>query len=145
MPVAEEFDRSYRFTVAIEGVPVPSVREVSGLSYWVDRGAPNGHGGNESAAPQNTSRAKVGQFTVTRELTPSTVVSDWLNERLKSDERGALRTVSIELFDYENSIIRSFTFRDCWLSSVEFSPFRSGASDQLVESFTACFAESEVA
>jgi phage tail-like protein len=144
MPVAEEFDRSYTFKVAIDGVPVPSVTEVSGLSYWLDWVAPNGRADNERAALQTTGRAKVGEFTVTRRLTESTVVSDWLNERLKSDESGALRTASIELFDYENSNIKTFTFRDCWLRSIEFSPFMSGASDQPVERFTVFFAESEV-
>jgi len=144
MPIAEEFDPSYRFTVAIDGVPVPSVTEISGLSYGLDRVAPNGRADNDRATLQTTGRAKVGEFTVTRGFTQSTVLSDWLNERLKSDERGALRTASIELLDYENIIIKTFTFRDCWLQSVEFGPFRSGASDLPVERFTVCFAESEV-
>ena len=144
LPVAEEFERSYAFRVAIDGVPVPSVTEVSGLSYWLDPVATNGRSDTEPGARQTTGRAKVGEFTVTRGLTQSTAVSGWLNERLKSDESGVFRTVSIELFDYENSVIKTFTFRDCWLRSVEYSPFISGASDQPVERFTVSFAESEV-
>lgn len=144
MPLAEEFDRSYRVTVTIDGVSVPSVTEVSGLSYEFDRAAPKGPTDKQREARQATGRAKVGEFTVTRGLTPSTVVSDWLNERMKSDERGALRTASIELLDHENNIIRTFTFRGCWLQSVEFSPFRSGSSDQPFERFTVCFPEFEV-
>ena len=145
MPVVEEFERSYAFTVAIDGVPVPSVTEISGLSYWLDPVAPNGRADNERGALQTAGRAKVGAFTVTRGLTQSTAVSDWLNERLKSDESGATRSISIELFDYEHNIIKTFTFWDCWLQSVEYSPFIPGASDQPVERFTVSFAVAEVA
>ncbi len=147
MALADEFDSSpaYAFKVTIDGIELPKVTEVSGLKNEVDKiELKQQLADGKYVARQLIGRAKTGEFTVTRGLTDSKTVSDWLNVVMKGDVAGARKTASIELLDYEGGTIKKYEFRNCWVRSVEVNSLKAGATEQATEKFTVCFDESEV-
>lgn len=147
MALADSFDSSpaYAFKVTIDGIELPKVTEVSGLKNEVDKiELKQQLADGKYVARQLIGRAKTGEFTVTRGLTDSKTVSDWLNVVMKGDVAGARKTASVELLDYEGSVIKKYEFRNCWVRSVEINSLKAGATEQATEKFTVCFDESEV-
>jgi phage tail-like protein len=147
MALADSFDSSpaYAFKVTIDGIELPKVTEVSGLKNEVDKiELKQQLADGKYVARQLIGRAKTGEFTVTRGLTDSKTVSDWLNVVMKGDVAGARKTASVELLDYEGGVIKKYEFRNCWVRSVEINSLKAGATEQATEKFTICFDESEV-
>jgi len=147
MALADAFDSSpaYAFKVTIDGIELPKVTEVSGLKNEVDKiELKQQLADGKYVARQLIGRAKTGEFTVTRGLTDSRTVTDWLNVVMKGDVAGARKTASIELLDYEGGTIKKYEFRNCWVRSVEVNSLKAGATEQATEKFTVCFDESEV-
>jgi phage tail-like protein len=147
MALADAFDSSpaYAFKVTIDGIELPKVTEVSGLKNEVDKIEMKQQlADGKYVARQLIGRAKTGEFTVTRGLTDSKTVTDWLNVVMKGDVAGARKTASIELLDYEGGTIKKYEFRNCWVRSVEVNSLKAGATEQATEKFTVCFDESEV-
>ncbi len=147
MALADAFDSSpaYAFKVTIDGIELPKVTEVSGLKNEVDKiELKQQLADGKYVARQLIGRAKTGEFTVTRGLTDSRTVTDWLNVVMKGDVAGARKTASIELLDYEGGTIKKYEFRNCWVRSVEVNSLKAGATEQATEKFTVCFDEAEV-
>jgi len=147
MALADAFDSSpaYAFKVTIDGIELPKVTEVSGLKSEVDKiELKQQLADGKYVARQLIGRAKTGEFTVTRGLTDSSTVTDWLNVVMKGDVAGARKTAAIELLDYQGGVIKKYEFRNCWVRSVEVNSLKAGATEQATEKFTVCFDESEV-
>lgn len=147
MALADSFDSSpaYAFKVTIDGIELPKVTEVSGLKQEIDKiELKQQLADGKYVARQLIGRAKTGEFTVTRGLTESKTVSDWLNVVMKGDVAGARKTATVELLDYEGGTIKKYEFRNCWVRSVEINSLKAGATEQATEKFTVCFDESEV-
>ncbi|ANJ25705.1 phage tail protein [Agromyces aureus] len=147
MALADPFDSSpaYAFKVTIDGIELPKVTEVSGLKNEVDKiELKQQLADGKYVARQLIGRAKTGEFTVTRGLTDSKTISDWLGVVMKGDVAGARKTASVELLDYAGATIKKYEFRNCWVRSVEVNSLKAGATEQATEKFTVCFDESEV-
>ena len=147
MALADSFDSSpaYAFKVTIDGIEIPKVTEVSGLKNEVDKiELKQQLADGKYVARQLIGRAKTGEFTVTRGLTESKTISDWLKVVMQGDVAGARKTASVELLDYEGSTLKKYDFRNCWVRSVEINSLQAGAPEQATEKFTVCFDESEV-
>ena len=147
MALADSFDSSpaYAFKVTIDGIEIPKVTEVSGLKNEVDKiELKQQLADGKYVARQLIGRAKTGEFTVTRGLTESKTISDWLKVVMQGDVAGARKTASVELLDYEGSTLKKYDFRNCWVRSVEINSLKAGATEQATEKFTICFDESEV-
>lgn len=147
MALADSFDSSpaYAFKVTIDGIEIPKVTEVSGLKNEVDKiELKQQLADGKYVARQLIGRAKTGEFTVTRGLTESKTISDWLKVVMNGDVAGARKNASVELLDYEGSTLKKYEFRNCWVRSVEINSLKAGATEQATEKFTVCFDESEV-
>jgi phage tail-like protein len=147
MPLADSFDSSpaYAFKVTIDGIEIPKVTEVGGLKNEVDKiELKQQLADGKYVARQLIGRAKTGEFTVTRGLTDSKTISDWLKVGMQGDVAGARKTASVELLDYEGGTLKKYEFRNCWVRSVEINSLKAGATEQATEKFTVCFDESEV-
>ena len=147
MALADSFDSSpaYAFKVTIDGIEIPKVTEVSGLKNEVDKiELKQQLADGKYVARQLIGRAKTGEFTVTRGLTDSKTISDWLKVVMKGDVAGARKNASVELLDYEGSTLKKYEFRNCWVRVVEINSLKAGATEQATEKFTVCFDESEV-
>ncbi len=147
MALADSFDSSpaYAFKVTIDGIEIPKVTEVSGLKNEVDKiELKQQLADGKYVARQLIGRAKTGEFTVTRGLTESKTISDWLKVVMKGDVAGARKNAVVELLDYEGSTLKKYEFRNCWVRVVEINSLKAGATEQATEKFTVCFDESEV-
>lgn len=147
MALADSFDSSpaYAFKVTIDGIEIPKVTEVSGLKNEVDKiELKQQLADGKYVARQLIGRAKTGEFTVTRGLTDSKTISDWLKVVMKGDVAGARKNASVELLDYEGGTLKKYEFRNCWVRVVEINSLKAGATEQVTEKFTVCFDESEV-
>ncbi|MFE5409434.1 phage tail protein [Microbacterium sp. NPDC056569] len=147
MALADSFDSSpaYAFKVTIDGIEIPKVTEVSGLKNEVDKiELKQQLSDGKYVARQLIGRAKTGEFTVTRGLTESKTISDWLKVVMQGDVAGARKTASVELLDYQGDSLKKYEFRNCWVRSVEINSLKAGATEQATEKFTICFDESEV-
>jgi phage tail-like protein len=133
------------FIVKIDGIAIPKVTEVSGLKNEVDKiELKQQTEGGKYVVRQLIGRPKAGEFTVTRGLTDSKTVSDWLKSVSQGDVKGARKTASVELLDYEGSPIKTYNFVNCWVRSVEIGTLKAGATETATEKFTVCYDESSV-
>ena len=109
MPLPDQMDMAtaYSFSVKIDGVEVPYVIEVSGLKSEVDmvtyqEQAQDG----KYVSRQVMGRPKPGQFTVTRGLTDSTTVTEWLKAVMQGDLAGARKTAEVAVYSSDNSPVK---------------------------------------
>ncbi|MCK6067917.1 MULTISPECIES: phage tail protein [Microbacterium] len=134
------------FTVTIDGIEIPKVVEVSGLKTEVDKiELKQQTKDGKYIVRQLIGRPKAGQFTVTRGLTDSKTVTDWLKVVMEGDVAGARKTASVALLDYKGETIKTYNFVNCWVQSVELNSLKAGATEQATEKFTVCYDESSVA
>jgi phage tail-like protein len=132
--------------VKIDGVQVPKVMEVSGVKNEVDKiEMKQQTDDGKYVVRQLIGRQKPGEFTVTRGLTDSKTVTDWLKTVMEGDVTGARKTASVELLDYKGQTIKTYNFVNCWVRSVEVGSLKAGAAEQATEKFTVCFDEATVA
>ncbi|WP_435768424.1 phage tail protein [Nocardioides sp. SYSU DS0651] len=144
MPLADALDSSpaYSFKVTIDGIQVPKVNQVSGLKQEVDKiELKQQTSDGKYVVRQLVGRPKPGEFTVTRGLTDSKTVTDWLSTVSKGDVAGSRKTASVVLLDYAGAPIKTYNFTNCWVRSVEVNELKAGASEQATEKFTVCFDE----
>ncbi|PZS24657.1 MAG: hypothetical protein DLM58_24220 [Pseudonocardiales bacterium] len=133
------------FIVKIDGIAIPKVTEVSGLKNEVDKiELKQQTEGGKYVVRQLIGRPKAGEFTVTRGLTDSKTVSDWLKSVAQGDVKGARKTASVELLDYMGAPIKTYNFVNCWVRSVEIGTLKAGATETATEKFTVCYDESNV-
>lgn len=133
------------FTVTIDGIEIPKVVEVSGLKSEVDKiELKQQTKDGKYIVRQLIGRPKAGQFTVTRGLTDSKTVTDWLKVVMEGDVAGARKTAAVALLDYKGETIKTYNFTNCWVLSVELNSLKAGATEQATEKFTVCYDESSV-
>ncbi|MEJ3405460.1 phage tail protein [Rathayibacter sp. YIM 133350] len=147
MPLADAFDSApaYGFTVTIDSVEIPKVIEVSGLKNEVDKiELKQQTKDGKYIVRQLIGRPKAGEFTVTRGLTDSKTVTDWLKVVMEGDVAGARKTASVALLDYKGETLKTYEFKNCWVRSVELNSLKAGAAEQATEKFTVCYDESTV-
>ena len=133
---------AYAFIVKIDGIAIPKVTEVSGLKSEVDKiDLKQQTEDGKYVVRQVIGRHKPGEITVTRGLTDSKTVSDWLKQVTQGDLAGARKTASVEMLDYEGSPIKTYNFTNCWVRSIEISGLKAGATEQATEKFVICFDE----
>ena len=133
------------FSVSIDGIEIPKVTEVSGLKREVDKiELKQQTNDGKYVVRQLIGRAKPGEFTVTRGITDSKTVSDWLKTVMQGDVSGARKTASVQLLDYEGKTLVTYNFTNCWVRSVEIGSLKAGATEHATEKFTVCFDESSV-
>ena len=84
----EQFDNApaYNFSVTIDGVQMPLVMEVSGVKMEVDKIETKQQvaADGKYVTRQIPGRPKVGEFSITRGLTDSKAVLDWLKRRCRA-------------------------------------------------------------
>lgn len=147
MPLADALDSSSAngFRVKVDGVMIPKVMEVSGLKTEVDKiEMKQQTSDGKYVVRQLIGRAKAGEFTVTRGLTDSKTVTDWLKTVMEGDVAGARKTASVELLDYKGETIKTYNFNNCWVRVVELNALKAGAAEQATEKFTVCYDEAQV-
>ncbi|MCU1693857.1 MAG: hypothetical protein JWM64_2948 [Frankiales bacterium] len=144
MPLADALDSSSAngFRVKIDGIQIPKVIEVSGLKSEVDKiELKQQTQDGKYVVRQMPGRPKPGEVTVTRGLTDSKTMSDWLSTVVKGDLKGSRKTASVELLDYTGTTILTYNFTNCWVRSIEVNSLKAGASESATEKFIVCFDE----
>ena len=147
MGLADPLDSSPAngFKVVIDGIEIPKVIEVSGLKSEVDKiELKQNTNDGKYVVRQLIGRPKAGEFTITRGLTDSKTVTDWLKMVMDGDVAGSRKTASVELLDYKGETIKTYSFLNCWVRSVELNSLKAGAAEQATEKFTVCYDESSV-
>ncbi len=86
-------------------------------------------------------KQKGGELTVTRGLTDSKTITDWLKQVGEGDVAGSRKTASVALLDYAGSPIKTYDFTNCWVKSVEVNALKAGAAEQATEKFVMCYDE----
>jgi phage tail-like protein len=144
MALADPLDSSAAngFTVTIDGTQIPKVTKVSGLKAEVDKIEHKQQTDQgKYVVRQLIGRAKPGEFTVTRGLTDSKTITDWLKTVAEGDVAGARKTASVQLLDFAGAPIKTYNFVNCWVRSVEVNALKAGAAEQATEKFTVCYDE----
>jgi phage tail-like protein len=142
-----DFDNSpaNAFSVTIDGIEVPRVIEVSGLKTEVDKiELKQQTKDGKYVVRQLIGRPKAGELTVTRGLTESKTVSDWLKTVMEGDVAGARKTAAVALLDYKGETLKTYNFVNCWVKSVELNSLKAGATEQATEKFVICYDESTI-
>ena len=142
-----DFDNSAAngFTVTIDGIEVPRVIEVSGLKSEVDKiELKQQTQDGKYVVRQLIGRPKAGELTVTRGLTQSKTITDWLKTVMEGDVAGARKTAAVALLDYKGETLKTYNFVNCWVKSVELNALKAGATEQATEKFVICYDESTV-
>ena len=133
------------FRFVLDGIEVPRVIEVSGLKTEVDTiEIKQQTSDGKFLARRMPGRQKVGTVTVTRGLTDSKTITDWLKQVMEGDVAGARKTAAVEITDYAGSTIKTLEFKNVWVQKVEVSTLKAGATESATEKFTLCFDESTV-
>lgn len=144
MALADPLDSSSAngFTVTIDGIQIPKVTEVSGLKAEVDKiELKQQTADGKYVVRQLPGRSKAAEFTVTRGLTDSKTITDWLKTVAQGDVAGSRKTASVALLDYAGAPIKTYNFTNCWVRSVEVNSLKAGAAEQATEKFVVCFDE----
>ncbi len=147
MALADALDSSSAngFRVKVDGIEIPKVTEVSGLTTEVDKiELKQQTADGKYVVRQMIGRPKPGALVITRGLTDSKTVSDWLKTVMQGDVAGSRKTASVELLDYQGTTIKTYNFTNCWVQKVEVNALKAGAAEQATEKFTVCFDESTI-
>ncbi|MBT2552005.1 phage tail protein [Burkholderia sp. RS01] len=142
-----DFDNSpaNAFTVTIDGIEVPRVIEVSGLKSEVDKiELKQQTKDGKYVVRQLIGRPKPGELSITRGLTESKTVTDWLKTVMEGDVAGARKTAAVALLDYKGDTLKTYNFVNCWVKSVELNSLKAGATEQATEKFVICYDESTI-
>ncbi|MEO9326043.1 phage tail protein [Nocardioides sp. C4-1] len=130
------------FIVTVDGIQIPKVNEVSGLKAEVDKiELKQQTSDGKYVVRQLIGRPKAGELTVTRGLTDSKTITDWLKQVAQGDVSGSRKTASVALLDYAGAPIKTYNFTNCWVRSVEVNSLKAGAAEQATEKFVICYDE----
>ena len=136
---------AYAFIVTVDGIAIPKVNEVGGLKIEVDKiDLKQQTADGKYVVRQVIGRHKPGEITVTRGLTDSKTVTDWLKSVVQGDLGGARKTASVQVLDYAGAPIQNYKYTNCWVRSVEMSGLKAGSTEQATEKFVICYDEVEV-
>lgn len=130
------------FRVTIDGIALSQVTEVSGLKVEVDKiELKQQTEDGKFVVRQLIGRPKAGELTITRGLTASTSMTDWLNVVMQGDVPGARKTVAVALHDLEGQPLASYSFLNCWVRSVAIENLTAGAVGPASETSVICYDE----
>jgi phage tail-like protein len=133
------------FIVTVDGIQIPKVNEVSGLKLEVDKiELKQQTSDGKYVVRQLIGRPKPGELTITRGLTDSKTITDWLKQVAQGDVAGSRKTASVQLLDYAGAPIKTYNFTNCWVKSIEVNALKAGAAEQATEKFVICYDESTV-
>ncbi|HYI34467.1 MAG TPA: phage tail protein [Glaciibacter sp.] len=139
--------REFSFTVTIDGSEVPGVVEVSGLKSGVDKiELKQQTEDGKFVVRQIIGRPKAGEFTITRGLTGSATatLTDWLKTVMQGEVAGARKSVAVAIRDHSGETVKTFTFGNCWVRSVEIDSLKAGGIEPATEKFIICYDESTI-
>jgi phage tail-like protein len=145
MSLADALDSSSAngFRVKFDGIELPKVTEVSGITTEVDTiELKQQTADGKYVVRQLIGRPKPGKLTITRGLTDSKTITDWLKTVMEGDVGNARKTASVELLDYQGQTLMTYNFVNCWVNKVELPTLKAGAAEQATEKFTVCYDES---
>jgi phage tail-like protein len=143
---AMDIAAGYHFTVKIDGVQVPEIIEVSGIKLEVDKLEYKQQTmDGKYVVRQVMGRQKAGEFTVTRGLTDSKTITDWLDNVFKGMLGPSRKTAEVTVMDYAGAPIKSYSFSNCWVKSVEISSLKAGSTEPATEKFVVCYDEVKAA
>ncbi|TAM83219.1 MAG: phage tail protein [Jatrophihabitans sp.] len=147
MPLdAMDIAAGYGFTVKIDGVQIPEVIEVSGIKLEVDKlEYKQQTAEGKYVIRQVMGRQKAGEFTVTRGLTDSKTITDWLKNVFQGQLGPSRKTAEVTVMDYTGAPIKSYNFNNCWVKSVEISALKAGSTEPATEKFVVCYDAVEAA
>ncbi len=132
----------HAFRVTVDGIEIPKVTEVSGLKSEVDKIEHKQQTKDgKYVVRQLIGRQKPGEITITRGLTESKTIVDWLKTVMEGDVAGARKTACVETCAYDGQTLVSYNFNNCWVRSVEVSALKAGAAELATEKFVICFDE----
>lgn len=142
----DEISPANAFRVSVDGIDVGQVIEVSGLKAEVDtielkQQTEDG----KFVVRQLIGRPKSGEITVTRGLSQSSTVTDWLRTVMAGDVPGARRSVAVTILNRHGEPVKTVDFVNCWVKSVEIPPLRADATESATERFVICYDESSIA
>ncbi len=146
MPLPDlDASAAHSFTVTIDGIQIPSVMEVTGIKTEVDKIEYKEQTKDGKFVVRNLpGRPKPGEFTITRGLTDSKTITDWLGTVVKGDLKGSRKTASVVYSDYTGAVLKTYNFVNCWVSNVEISSMKAGATEAATEKFTVQYDEMTV-
>lgn len=148
MPLPNPLDSAaaHGFKFILDGIEVPKIIEVSGLKQEVEKIEMKQQTKDGKYLIRNlVGRPKAGELSVTRGLTDSKTISDWLKKVMEGDVAASRKTASVEITDYKGATLKTYNFTDVWVSSIEVSTLKAGASETATEKFTMSFDSSTVA
>ena len=148
MPLPDEIDSATAngFRFLLDGIEVPKVIEVSGLNSEVDKIEMKQQTKDGKFIVRNViGRPKAGQLVVTRGLTDSKTITDWLKKVMEGDLAGVRKTAAVEITDYAGQTLKTLEFKNVWVQKVEVSTLKAGSTEAATEKFTICYDESSVA
>lgn len=148
MPLPDEIDSATAngFRFLLDGIEVPKVIEVSGLNSEVDKIEMKQQTKDGKFVIRNViGRPKAGQLQITRGLTDSKTITDWLKQVMEGDLAGVRKTAAVEITDYAGQTLKTLEFKNVWVQKVEVSTLKAGSTEAATEKFTICYDESSVA
>jgi phage tail-like protein len=143
----EQFDSAaaYGFTVKVDGIQIPQVMEVAGIKSEVDKIQSKQQTADGKYVIRNLpGRNQAGELTVTRGLTESKTVTDWLRTVMDGDIAGARKNAEVGITDFKGEVILRFTYENCWVKSVETGNLVAGDTKVLTEKFVIAYDTSKV-
>jgi phage tail-like protein len=143
----DKFDTGvgYSFGLTIDGIQVPEVTEIAGLKLEVDKIEVKENTSDGKYVIKNLpGRVKAGEVTITRGLTDSTTISDWLKKVVDGDVKGARKSASVTILDFQGTPLKRFDMANVWVKSVEAGTLKAGDTSMLTEKFVLTYEEIKV-
>ncbi|NII70847.1 phage tail protein [Microbacterium ulmi] len=142
MALSDDVSPAGSFSVSIDGIVLPLVREISGLRVDADAiDAVRQKADGSYVVHAIPGRPKPGEFTITRGVAASRSLDDWLRS-LVTDGKVALR-VEVSVTDAVGRVVRTWVCTDCWVRSLELSRDADGRSES-VQRITIAYADVQI-
>ena len=128
---------SFRFSVEIDGISEGYFAECSGLAQelQVVTSTHNTPQGRE-VLMQTPGPEKPPNIILKRGASASNIFTEWYRQVADGDVKGARRSCSIVMYDYQHTEVARYNLFEAWPSKVEIGGLKSGASEVLMESVT---------
>ena len=105
-------------SVSINGVPVPGVRNVTGMNALQDSVTQRESGRSGQNGPLRTSTGTQGTIVITRDWTNSSELQQW-HKNVKAGKQDR-RSVSITFFNNADQPVKTVILKNCW--PIEYEP-----------------------
>jgi phage tail-like protein len=123
-----------KFIVTIDGLQIPHVTEVSGLSAEVDKVEVKQQlADGKFVIAQAPAQPKAASVTLKRAVTDNKATEDWFKQVMGGDVAGARKTMVIQLLDYMGSMIKQYELRNAMVTKIEWSGMKAGGTEPTIE------------